>query len=72
MSPSAAELRERLSAAISEVTLAENALETALRELTSRPRAEKVTVTDAVSDAFARLRKARQELSALHELIADE
>jgi hypothetical protein len=67
------ELRSRLSVALSEVALAERVLETTLRELGSGgPRAEKVTVTTIVADAFARVRKAREELSRVRELIDSE
>ncbi|MBX3185819.1 MAG: hypothetical protein KF819_02345 [Labilithrix sp.] len=67
-----AELRETVNAALSEVTLAEAALETALRELSSGTRAEKVAVTAVVSDAFARLRAARAELTRLRDLVGAE
>lgn len=67
------ELRSRLTAALSEVTLAENVLETVLRELGSGgPRAEKVAVTAVVADAFARLRKAHEELNRLQDIIDSE
>jgi hypothetical protein len=64
------ELRQRLTAALSEVSLAEEALETTLHELgNGGPRAEKVAVTAVVSEAFARLRRAHEELNRLRELI---
>ncbi len=64
------ELRRRLTAALSEVTLAEGALETTLRELGSGGvRAEKVAVTPVVSEAFARLRRAHEQLDELRDLI---
>lgn len=71
MSASLSELRERLTAAISEVALAEDALETVLRALSAGPRAEKVTVTAAVSEAFARLRVARDDLKALRDQLGE-
>jgi hypothetical protein len=66
-----AELREQLTTALSNVTAAENALEKALRALTTRPRAEKVAVTDVVADAFAQLKAAHATLSSLRASIAD-
>jgi hypothetical protein len=70
MTASKDKLRDRLTTALSEVTLAEAALETALRELGSGgPRAEKVAVTAVVTEAFARVRRAHQELNDLRELI---
>jgi len=70
--PFAVELRQRLDAACSEVTFAESALETALRELGSGPRAEKIAVTAVVSDAFARLRLAHAELLRLRDMVDGE
>lgn len=67
------ELRRRLSTALSEVTVAEGVLETMLRELgNGGPRAEKVAVTATVADAFARLRKAHEELNRVRDLIDSE
>jgi hypothetical protein len=62
-----------LTTALSEVTVAEGALELALRELgRGGPRAEKVAVTAVVADAFARVRTAHEELNVVRELIEDE
>lgn len=69
--PTSSELRERVDAALSEVTLAEKALEKALKELASGRRAEKVAVSAVVSDAFTRLRAAHAELLRLRELVSD-
>lgn len=67
------ELRSRLAIAISEVALAEGVLETTLRILGSGgPRAEKVAITVDVADAFARLRKAHEELNGVRDLIESE
>jgi hypothetical protein len=64
------ELRQRLTAALSEVSLAEGVLETTLRELgNGGPRAEKVAVTAVVSEAFARLRRAHEDLNRVRDLI---
>lgn len=70
MSLDAAELRKKIDIALTEVNAAETALATLLLELRRAPRAEKVTVTDVVENAFARLRTARQELARLHDLVA--
>ena len=59
----------RLNAAISEVSAAETALETALDALRGGVRAEKVKVTDVVESAFTRLRKAHGELAKLQEIV---
>lgn len=67
------ELLQRLSAALSEVSAAESALEATLRELGSGgPRAEKVAVTAVVSDSFARLRRAHQDLTRVRDLIEED
>ncbi len=65
-------LREKLDAALSEVTAAEKALESVLSELRSGARAEKVTITAAVEAAFTRLRASRTELAKLRELAEDD
>ncbi len=62
-------LREKLEAALTEVTAAEQALDDVLRQLRSGVRAEKVTVTAAVEGAFSRLRNSRAALAALRELV---
>ncbi len=67
------ELRERISAALTEVTTAESALEKALRAIgNAEPRAQKVAVTEVVSDAFARLRRAHEALEVLRDVIDRE
>ncbi len=72
MSIDTAELRAKIDFALAEVDAAETALATLLLELRRAPRAEKVTVTEVVENAFTRLRTARQELARLHELLAAE
>lgn len=52
-----------------DVTAAERALDAALYELRAGIRAEKVKVTEAVEDAFSRLRAARAALARLRERI---
>lgn len=66
------ELRAGLNAALAEVTAAEGVLETTLRALGGGNRAEKVTVTTDVSDAFARLRRAHEELTRIRDLLDRE
>jgi hypothetical protein len=57
------ELRAALADAIEEVTLAETALDSAVRQLTVG--AEKVGVSDVVANALARVRAARVRLTRL-------
>jgi hypothetical protein len=67
------ELRARLTIALSEVTQAEGVLSTTLRKLDSGAlRAAKVTVSADVMDAFARLRRAHEELNHVRELLEKE
>ena len=64
------ELRHRLTLALSEVSRAEGVLATTLRSLDSGAvRAAKVAVSVDVSDAFARLRSAQEELSRARDLL---
>jgi hypothetical protein len=70
MTRSSLELREKLDGALTEVTAAEEALDELLKNLRSAPRAEKVTVTEVVETAFARLKTARAELAKMHEIVA--
>lgn len=63
---------EQIDAAIAEVTAAEAALDMVLRELRSGVRAEKVTVSETVERAFARLRKSRETLSQLREALTEK
>jgi hypothetical protein len=65
-------IAEQIDVALAEVTAAEGSLSTLLGELRSGVRAEKVTVSDAVEKAFARLRNSRQTLSRLRESLTDE
>lgn len=64
-------LREKLDAALLEVTAAEQALDAVLNQLRSGARAEKVTITTAVESAFSRLRDSRAALAKLRELVDD-
>jgi hypothetical protein len=69
MNPSVALLRQKVEAALSELTAAEGALESALLQLQPGVRAEKVTISAAVGSAFARVRAAREELARLQEQV---
>jgi hypothetical protein len=62
-------ITEQLDAALLEVTEAENALSVVLAELEGGPRAEKVTVSEKVAEAFTRLRAARIALSKLRDVV---
>ncbi|HVJ90029.1 MAG TPA: hypothetical protein VM580_09505 [Labilithrix sp.] len=62
-------LRKELEAALAEVSAAEQALDAVLSELRTGVRAEKVTVTAAIEDAFTRLRNSRAALAKLRELV---
>jgi hypothetical protein len=72
MKASAAELKAALTTALSEVALAEAALETALAALVGGPRAEKVAVTNVVAEAFTRLQVAHHELSKMRDAFSDD
>ena len=65
------ELKKRLDAGLSEVSLAEKSLEAALGALKSRPRAEKVSVDKIISEAFIRLRTAHTVLLEIKQLVDD-
>jgi hypothetical protein len=65
------ELREKIGAALTDVSAAEQTLEDALRALQTAPRAEKVVVTEVVASAFERLRAARKVLTALRVDVGD-
>lgn len=62
-------LREQLEAAISEVTAAEHALDEVLSQLRVGTRAEKVTISAALENAFTRLRSSREALAKLRDLV---
>lgn len=66
-----ATLRTELDAALTEVTAAEQALDSVLRELRAGVRAEKVTITTGVEAAFARLRSSREALAKLRERLSE-
>lgn len=65
-------ITQELDAALAEVTEAEAALDVVLRELRAGVRAEKVRVSEAVENAFTRLRNSRTTLSRLRERLVDK
>ena len=65
-------ISEELDAAIIEVSQAEGALEGLLRALQAGVRAEKVAASDAITQAFDRLRAARVTLSKLRDSLDAE
>ncbi len=71
-SPSLALARAKLEAALSEVSTAEGLLESVLRELQGGVRAEKITVSTTVEQAFTRLRAARVDLAIAHEQLLED
>jgi hypothetical protein len=66
------ELKEHLEAALAEVMAAEKSLESLLGELRGGKRAEKVTITLAVENAFGRLRIAHAELARLRDAVSTD
>ncbi len=65
-------VREKLDAALVEVTEAERALGTVLGAVDVRPRAEKIAMTEAVEVAFSRVRSARAELAKVRDLVMED
>jgi hypothetical protein len=63
---------EKLDTAVTEVTAAEQALESVLSELRAGARAEKVKITETVEHAFERLRASRIALAKLRETPDDQ
>ena len=65
-------LMSKINASKSEVTEAEEHLTKVLRTTRHGPRAEKTTMTEAVSEAITKLKAARADLDELGKLLADE
>lgn len=65
-------IAEQIDAALVEVTEAEAALDVVLRELRAGVRAEKIRVSEAVDNAFTRLRNGRLTLSRLRERLTTD
>jgi hypothetical protein len=62
-------LRKKLESAKSRVTDARTAIEALLAEIRVLPRAQKMTISSSVEDAFEKLRDAQTELQDLEELV---
>jgi hypothetical protein len=63
-------ISEKLGHARGEIEAAESALDAAMTVIDLAPRAEKVTVSQALEQALERLRSARSELAALEEILS--
>jgi hypothetical protein len=61
------DVSEEIALAEQNIEEAEHALEGVLALIDTAPRADKVTVSRAVSEAFERLRAARSILKSLHD-----
>jgi hypothetical protein len=64
------ELCEKLESAKLRISDARSMIETLLSEIRVLPRAEKMTISSTVEDAFEKLRDAQAELQELEVLIA--
>ena len=62
-------LREKLESAKLRVSDARSTIETLLSEIRVLPRAEKMTISSTVEDAFEKLRDAQAELLDLEEFV---
>jgi hypothetical protein len=67
--PAVEALVERVSKAQADVLAAEAALETAIRAIEVLPRADKTSVSAAVSEAFQKVREVRAELRELESIV---
>jgi hypothetical protein len=63
---------EEIRAAKSGVAAAENDLARLLSEIQVAPRAEKTTISEALHNAFQKLRDAREHLGKLEQLVRGE
>ena len=68
----AGELKARIEGAKRRLHTAEEAMETALQEIGRAPRSEKSIISGALSAAFAEMKRARQDLTDLERVIAEE
>lgn len=66
------ELLERIRKVRTEIGLAEVEIDALLREIAVVPGAEKVGVSEAISDAFIKLRAARARLLDLDAVLVDK
>ncbi|HEY6558549.1 MAG TPA: hypothetical protein VI072_14805 [Polyangiaceae bacterium] len=62
-------LRKKLESAKSRVTDARTTIEALLAEIRVLPRAQKMTISSSVEDAFEKLRDAQTELQDIEELV---
>ena len=60
---------EEIRVAVDRVANAENDLARLLKEIEAAPRAEKTTISEALHNAFQKLRDAREHLGKLETLI---
>jgi hypothetical protein len=65
-------LKERISEADRVLTVAEEDLDVALSALRKGPRSDKTIATQAIEDAFVKLRAARAEVKRLAELVSED
>ena len=68
----AAALTAKIESAKRRLLAAETEMEAALHEIAQTPRADKKIISGALSTAFAELKAARQELSDLEQVIAED
>lgn len=65
-------LKKKIDAANEQIIAAQGALDLALEALAVLPRAQKTTISTVVQEAFAKLRVARTDLTALSRSIGDD
>jgi len=68
----AAALKAKIESAQRRLQAAEKEMEAALHEIEQAPRADKKIISGALGTAFAELKAARQELSDLEQVIAED
>lgn len=62
---------DRIDAAKRDISAAETELETAIREVRTQTRAEKITISTALENAFVKLKRAREDLAELEAMVRD-
>ncbi len=67
-----AELRSKIATAKRRLMVAEEEMETALHGIGQAPRADKSIISGSLSVAFTELKAARQDLSDLEQVLAQE
>ncbi len=68
----AAKLKSKIAAAKQRLLTAETEMEAALHQIGHAPRADKTIISSALSVAFAELKAARQDLTDLEQVIAQQ